>query len=160
MQQELDLKMQQLREYALIAHGYHNENLQYPVHVRRSHDGEKLSRKKPNISNLDNQHKKNRFSNTTILTPSSHENRTKTKQKELPTQTISYDERNTIIVPPNKTVDDINPSLNRERFHKHRKSSLSSINSSPIFCSLRPHSITGISVSTTDDQPINSLSNH
>jgi len=55
---ELDLKMQQVREYGLIAHGYHNENFQYPVHVRRSHDGEKIARRTPIVSNSNNHHHK------------------------------------------------------------------------------------------------------
>ena len=136
---ELDLKMQQVREYGLIAHGYHNENFQYPVHVRRSHDGEKLARTKPIISNTD----KSQFSDSTILTPSSHENRTKIKQKDLPHRQY------TILAPPNKTINDINPI--------HRKSSLTSVNSSPIICSIRPYSIASISLPTTDEQHRNSL---
>jgi len=158
---ELDLKMQQVREYGLIAHGYHNENFQYPVHVRRSHDGEKIARRTPIVSNSNNHHhKKNRFSNSTVLTPSSHENRTKPKQKDQSTRHFSYDDHHpTLIVPPNKTINDINPSLNCDRLSTHRKSSLSSINSSPILCSIRPHSIASISLPTTDEQQINSLSN-
>jgi hypothetical protein len=158
---ELDLKMQQVREYGLIAHGYHNENFQYPVHVRRSHDGEKIARPTRIVSNSDNHQKKNYISDSTILTPSSHENRTKIKQKDLHNRQLSYDERHTtLIVPPNKTINDINPSLNCDRSYIHRKSSLSLTNSSPILCSIRPHSIAGISLSTTDDQQeINSLSN-
>jgi hypothetical protein len=160
---ELDLKMQQVREYGLIAHGYHNENFQYPVHVRRSHDGEKICRKKQPIvsSNSDNQHKQNRFPDSTILTPSSHENRTKTKQKDSSTRQLSYDDRQTTsIVPPNKTINDINPSLNCDKIYTHRKS-LSLTNSSPILYSVRPHSIAGgsISSSTNEEQQINSLSN-
>jgi len=156
---ELDLKMQQVREYGLIAHGYHNENLQYPVHVRRSHDGEKIPRTAPIVSNS---HKKTCFSDSTILTPSSHENRTKIKQKDLHNRQLSYDERHTtLIVPPNKTINDINPSLNCDRPYIHRKSTLSLTNSSPILSSIRPHSIAGTSSSTTDDQQqqINSLPN-
>ena len=153
---ELDLKMQQVREYGLIAHGYHNENLQYPVHVRRSHDGEKIVRTSSRHSKSDNYNKKTRFLNSTILTPSSYENRTKIKQNDLTTRQLSYDERHTtLFVPPNKTVNDINPSLNCDRLHTHRKSSLSSTNSSPILCSSRPHSIAGI----IHEQQINSLSN-
>jgi hypothetical protein len=153
---ELDLKMQQVREYGLIAHGYHNENLQYPVHVRRSHDGEKVPRISSRHSKSDGYNKKNRFLNSTILTSSSLENRTKLKQKESLTRQLSYNERHTTLsAPPNKTVNDINPSLNCDRLHTHRKSSLSSINSSPMLCSSRPHSIAGIS----HDQQINSLSN-
>jgi hypothetical protein len=154
---ELDFKMQQVREYGLITHGYHNENLQYPVHVRRSHDGEKIPRTAPIVSNS---HKKTCFSDSTILTPSSHENRTKIKQKDLSNRQFSYDERyTTLIVPPNKTVDDINPFFNCDRVYTHRKSSLSLKNSSPIFCTIRPHSIAGMSLPTTDEQQINSLSN-
>jgi len=147
---ELDLKMQQVKEYGLIAHGYHNENVQYPVHVRRSHDGEKLTRIIP--INL---------TNPTILTPSLNENRTKRKQNILSNRQSSYDERHTtLIVPPNKTVNDINPSLNRDRYHSFRNAP-SSINSSPILCSSRPHSIAGISLPITnpDEQRRNSLSN-
>ena len=144
---ELDLKMQQVREYALIAHGYHNENFQYPVHVRRSHDGEKISRTPTVVS----QRKKTRSSDSTILTPSSHENRTKNKVKESTPRHFSYDERHaTLNIPPNKTINDINP---------HRKSSCSSMNSSPILCSTRPHSIAGLSLPNPDEQQINSLSN-
>jgi hypothetical protein len=153
---ELDLKMQQVREYALITHGYHNENLQYPIHVRRSHDGEKLARTSSRHSKSDGYNKKNRFLNSTILISSSHENRTKIKQKDLSTRQLSFDQRHTtLIAPPNKTVNDINPLLNCDRLHIHRKSSSSSINSSPILCSSRPHSIAGIS----HEQKINSLSN-
>lgn len=155
---ELDLKLQQMREYGLIAHGYHNENFQYPVHVRRSHDGEKVGRKPPITSHSNNPNKNDRFSNGTILTSSSHENHTKkSKQKDLLTRQYSTDERH--IIPPNKTINDINPSLNSERLTTHRKSSLSLTNSSPILCSIRPHSIAGISVSSTDEQQRNSLSN-
>jgi hypothetical protein len=152
---ELDYKMQQMREYGLIAHGYHNENLQYPVHVRRSHDGEKVPRTAPIVSHR----KKTRSTDSTVLTPSSHENRTKTKQKDLSIRQFSYDDRHTtLIVPPNKTINDINPSLNCERYSSHRKSSLSSTNSSPILCSSRPHSIAGISLPINDEQQITSLS--
>lgn len=151
---ELDFKMQQVREYGLIAHGYHNENFQYPVHVRRSHDGEKLPRTAPIVSHR----KKNRSTDSTILTPSSHENRTKTKQKDFSNRHFSYEERHTtLIIPPNKTINDINPSLKCERYSSHRKSSLSSTNSSPILCSSRPHSIAGISLPTNDEQQMNSL---
>jgi hypothetical protein len=157
---ELDRKMQQVREYALIAHGYRNENIQYPIHVRRSHDGEKLPQTASIHSKSGNYYRKNRFPNSTILTPSFYENRTKSKQKELTTRQLSYDERHTTItVPPNKTVNDINPSFNCDRLHTYRKSSLSSLNSSPNLCSSRPHSIAGISLSTTDDQQRNLLSN-
>jgi len=151
---ELDFKMQQVREYGLIAHGYHNENFQYPVHVRRSHDGEKLPRTAPIVSHR----KKNRSIDSTILTPSSHENRTKMKQKDFSNRHFSYEERHTtLIIPPNKTINDINPSLKCERYSSHRKSSLSSTNSSPILCSSRPHSIAGISLPTNDEQQMNSL---
>jgi len=158
---ELDIKMQQVREYGLIAHGYHNENFQYPIHVRRSHDGEKIARRTPIVSNSNNHHhKKNRLSNSTVLTSSSHENRTKAKQKDQSTRHYSYDDHHsTLIVPPNKTINDINPSLNCDRLSTHRKSSLSSVNSSPILCSIRPHSIASLPLPTTDDQQINSLSN-
>jgi len=78
---ELDLKMQQVKEYGLIAHGYHNENVQYPVHVRRSHDGERVVPRSLPI--FDKHHRTNRLTNTTILTSSSHENRTKPKQKKI-----------------------------------------------------------------------------
>jgi len=67
---ELDLKMQQVKEYGLIAHGYHIENVKYPVHVRRSHDGEKVPRTLPILD----KHRTNRLTNTTILISSSHDN--------------------------------------------------------------------------------------
>jgi hypothetical protein len=160
---ELDLKMQQVREYGLIAHGYHNENIQFPVHVRRSHDGEKVSPTTSVVPNFDNHRRKTRLTSPTILTPSSHENRTKMKAKELSMRQSSYDEHyTTSVVPPNKTINDINPSLNRDRFHSERKSSSSSVNSSPILCSSRPYSIAGLSLSTrtsTEEQQITSLSN-
>ncbi len=154
LMRELDFKMQQIREYGMITHGYYNENIQYPVHVRRSHDGEKLPGTVPIVSKLDNHQKKNHSSNPTILTSSSYENRTKIKKKEP-----SYDERHTTLVtPPNKTVNDIKPSLHCDRLHLHRYSSSSSANSSPILCSSRPHSIAGISLPTTDEEQINCLS--
>ncbi|CAF0842546.1 unnamed protein product [Adineta steineri] len=158
---ELDLKMQQVKEYGLITHGYYNENIQYPTHVRRSHDGEKVSRTTSIFSRSSSHKKKPHLSNTTILTSSSHENQTKIKQKESTTRQLSYDERQTtLIIPPNKTVNDINPSLNNDRLDIHRKSSSSSANSSPILSSFRPHSIAGLSSSSTitDEQQINSLS--
>ncbi|CAF3122469.1 unnamed protein product [Rotaria sp. Silwood2] len=165
---ELDVKMQQIREYGLIAHGYRNENIQYPVHVRRSHDGEKLSQKSSKNSKTNRDHRKQFFSNTTILTPSLHENKTKIKQNEIINRHIPNNERHTtLIVPPNKTINDIDPSLNYNRQYKNRKSSLSSTNSSVTYCSSRPHSIATMSLSsppittttTTDEQQINSLSN-
>ena len=66
---ELDYKMQQVREYALIAHGYHNENLQYPVHVRRSHDGEKVTANCATLASRSDIHQRqNHFStDSTIL---------------------------------------------------------------------------------------------
>jgi hypothetical protein len=153
---ELDFKMQQVREYGLITHGYHNENLQYPIHVRRSHDGEKLPRTVPIVSKC----KKTPFSDSTILTPSSHENLTKTKQKDPIQRHCFLDDRHPpLIIPPNKTINDINPSFTSDRYSSHRKSSLSLTNSSPILCSNRPHSIAGISLSTTNEQERNSLSN-
>ncbi|CAF0997637.1 unnamed protein product [Rotaria sordida] len=148
---ELDFKMQQIREYNLIRHGYHNENIQYPIHVRRSHDGEKLSQTSSIISKTNRNHRKNFFSNTTILTPSSHDNLTKVKSNEIIHRHISNDERHTtLIVPPNKTINDIDPSLNCNRLYKHRKSSTNSS---------RPRSVASISLPTTDEQQINSLSN-
>ena len=189
---ELDLKMQQVKEYGLIAHGYHNENFQYPVHVRRSHDGEKLPRTLP--SKLDRQLRIARLTNTPILASSSHENRTssvKRKPPSKPTTTASEEQQQqqqqqqrTFVVPPNKTVNDIDPCLHRDhsyttgqaltRFYYQRNSSSSSINSSPILCSHRPHSIACLSTTETvttdssetsaatvtdDQQQINSLSN-
>jgi hypothetical protein len=160
---ELDLKMQQMKEYGVIAHGYHNENLQYPVHVRRSHDGEKLPRSLPI---LDKQHRTNRFTNTTILTSSPHENQTslskrKSLSKRQQQQQLSDDQQlRTFIVPPNKTVNDIDPCITRDhsyttgkpltRYYYHRKSSSSTITtSSPVLCSLRPHSMACLSTAET-----------
>ncbi|CAF0772484.1 unnamed protein product [Adineta steineri] len=178
---ELDLKMQQVKEYGLIAHGYHNENVQYPVHVRRSHDGERIPRSYPIF---DKYSKTNRVTNTTILTSSSHENQTSLSKRKNSSkrQQISTEQQHqrTFIVPPNKTVNDIDPSIDRDhsyttgpsitRFYYHRKSSSSSINSSPVLCSLRPHSIACLSTTETtttessestktDEQQINPLSN-
>jgi len=159
---ELDLKMQQVKEYGLIAYGYQNENFQYPVHVRRSHDGEKIPQTLPII----NKHRTNRVNNnhnTTILISSLHENQSssikkKTLTKKSPIGTNEQIQR-TFIVPPNKTIDDIDPTLDRDqsyttgksltRFYSHRKSSSSSTNSSPILCSLRPHSIACLSTTET-----------
>lgn len=160
--EELDYKMQQVREYELIAHSYRNENIQYPVHVRRSHDGEKLSR--TSSKKLHGDHRKNNFSNTTILTPSSHDNLTKVKPKETITRHLSYDEQQTVITPPpNKTVNDIDPSFNCDKYHKNRKCSLSPKTSSQIYCSLRPFSIASLSLSSScssssssDDPHVNS----
>jgi hypothetical protein len=176
---ELDLKMQQVKEYGLIAHGYHNENVQYPVHVRRSHDGEKVPRSLP----IHDKHRTNRLTNnTTILISSSHENQTSSTKKKTSSkkQHISDEQQRTFIVPPNKTINDIDPSIDRDhsyttgksltRFYYHRKSSSSSANSSPILCSLRPHSIACLSTTETittescestktDEQQINPLSN-
>ena len=142
---ELDLKMQQMREYALIAHGYHNENCQYPVHVRRSHDGEKHPRSAPSGSHR----KKTRSFNSTILTPSSHENRTKLKSKD---SSSSTEQPTILIIPPNKTINDIQSSANDERdssLLSQRKSSISSTTSSPVFSSIRPHSIAELSLPRT-----------
>ncbi|CAF2711709.1 unnamed protein product [Rotaria sp. Silwood2] len=178
---ELDLKMQQVKEYGLIAHGYHNENFQYPVHVRRSHDGEKIPRSLPI---LDKNRRISRFTNTTILTSSSHENQTSlTKKKNSSKKKDTFDDQQqqqrTFVTPPNKTVNDIDPSIDRDhsyttgksltRFY-HRKSTSSSANSSPILCSLRPHSIACLSTTEsittdscestkTDEQQLNPLSN-
>jgi hypothetical protein len=182
---ELDLKMQQVKEYGLIAHGYHNENVQYPVHVRRSHDGEKVPRSLPILD----KHRTNRLPpNTTILISSTHENQTSSTKKKTSSrkQQISNEQQQsrTFIVPPNKTIDDIDPSIDRvpsfttgqslTRYYYHRKSSSSSANSSPILCTLRPHSIACLSTTETittntttdscestkiDEQQINPLSN-
>ncbi|CAF1043815.1 unnamed protein product [Adineta ricciae] len=177
---ELDLKMQQVKEYGLITHGYHNENIQYPVHVRRSHDGERVPRAYPRF---DKYPKTDRLANSTILTSSSHENQTSLAKKRNSTkrQPVSTDQQQrTFLVPPNKTVNDIDPSLDRDhtyttstsltRYYYHRKSSSSSTNSSPILCSLRPHSIACLSTTETittdscestktDEQASNLLSN-
>lgn len=180
--------MQQVKEYGLIAHGYHNENFQYPVHVRRSHDGEKLPRTLP--SKLDRQLRITRLTNTPILASSLHENQTSTVKRKPSSKPSTLDEQQqqqqqqrTFVVPPNKTVNDIDPCLHRDhsyttgqaltRFYYQRNSSSSSINSSPILCSHRPHSIACLSTTetvttdssetsaatVTDDQQINSLSN-
>jgi hypothetical protein len=154
---ELDLKMQQVKEYGLIAHGYHNENFQYPVHVRRSHDGEKVPRSLPTF---DKHLRANLLTNPTVLTSSSHENHTSlAKRKNSSKKAQISDDHRTFIVPPNKTVNDIDPSVDRDhsyttgksltRFYYHRKSSSSSTNSSPILCSLRPHSIACLSTTDT-----------
>lgn len=180
---ELDLKMQQVKEYGLLTHGYHNENFQYPVHVRRSHDGEKVPSSLPIF---DKHHRINRLNNTTILTSSSHENQTSlSKRKTSSKKKQTFEEQKkefqrTFVTPPNKTVNDIDPSLDRDnlyttgktvtRFYNHRKSSSSSANSSPILCSLRPHSIACLSTAEslttescestkTDEQQVNQLSN-
>ena len=182
---ELDLKMQQMKEYALITHGYHNENFQYPVQVRRSHDGEKFPRTFP--STFERQSRSQRVTRTPVLASSSHENqpsasksKTSAKRSKQPVES----QPRTFIVPPNKTVNDIDPSLHRDQSYTtgpaftrlcyHRKSSSSSLSSSPVLCSLRPHSIACLSTTeptttesteeststtTTDNQPMNSLSN-
>ena len=179
---ELDLKMQQVKEYGLIAHGYHNENFQYPIHVRRSHDGEKVPR---SLSTFDKHRRINRSTNTTLLTSlSPHKNHTaltnrKSSSKDQPSSDAPQ-QQTTFITPPNKTVNDIDPSIDRDqsyttgksftRFYYHRKSSSSSANSSPILCSLRPHSVVCLSTtesnvtesienSKTDEQQANPLSN-
>ncbi|CAF1299726.1 unnamed protein product [Rotaria magnacalcarata] len=157
---ELDHKMQQVREYALIAHGYRNENTQYPVHVRRSHDGEKLLRTASQLSKSHRDHRKNPPSTATILAPSSHENLTKIKQDKTMTRHLSYDECHAVsVAPPNKTINDIDPSLNHDKLHKNRKSSLSPNVVSTVYCSSRPHSIATISLSSTYDQQVSSLLN-
>jgi hypothetical protein len=152
---ELDLKMQQVKEYGLIAHGYHNENVQYPVHVRRSHDGEKIPRSLPKLD----KHRTNRLANPTILL--SHENQTSSIKKKTSSKKsqLPDEQQRTFIVPPNKTINDINPSIERDpsfttgtsltRYYYHRNSSSSSTNSSPILCSLRPHSIACLSTTET-----------
>jgi hypothetical protein len=179
---EHDLKMQQVKEYGLITHGYHNENVQYPVHVRRSHDGEKVPRSLPRLD----KNRTNRLTNnTTILISSSHENQTSSTRRKISSkkQQLSDEQQQqrTFIVPPNKTINDIDPSIDRDhsyttgnsltRFYYHRKSSSSSsTNSSPILCSLRPHSIACLSTTETmttescestktDEQKLNPLSN-
>jgi hypothetical protein len=158
---ELDLKMQQVKEYGLIAHGYHNENHQYPVNVRRSHDGEKVPRSLPRLD----KHRTNRLPpNATILISSPHENQTSSSTKKKTSSkkekiTDEQQQSRTFIVPPNKTIDDIDPSIDRvpsfttgqslTRYYYHRKSSSSSANSSPILCTLRPHSIACLSTTET-----------
>lgn len=164
---ELDLKMQQVKEYGLIAHGYHNENHQYPVHVRRSHDGEKVPRSLPRLD----KHRTNRLPpNTTILISSPHENQTSSTKKKTSSKkdklTDEQQQLRTFIVPPNKTIDDIDPSIDRDssfttgqsltRYYYHRKSSSSSTNSSPILCTLRPHSIACLSTTETTTTTTNS----
>lgn len=160
---ELDLKMQQMKEYGLIAHGYHNENVQYPVHVRRSHDGEKVSR--PHVT--PDKYRTTRLIHTPVLISSTHENhisntskRKSAEKKQQPTSVSVIDEQvqRTFLVPPNKTIDDIDPSLDRDqsftigqpltRLYYHRKSSSSSGNSSPIL-STRPHSFACLSTTET-----------
>ncbi|CAF1583937.1 unnamed protein product [Rotaria sp. Silwood1] len=181
---ELDLKMQQVKEYGLIAHGYHNENFQYPIHVRRSHDGEKVPHSLP-IFNKN--HRINHLNNTTILTSSTHENQTslinkkkKDSSKKKDTLDNQQQQERTFITPPNKTVNDIDPTIDRDhlyttgksltRYYHYRKSSSSSTNSSPILCSIRPHSIACLSTTEslttescentkTDEHEINPLSN-
>jgi hypothetical protein len=176
---ELDLKMQQMKEYALVTHGYHNENFQYPIQVRRSHDGEKMPRTLPTAFGRTSRN--HRLMKTPLVTSSSHENQTtKTKSKRSYT---SDEHTRTFIVPPNKTVNDIDPCLQREqvyttgsaltRFYVHRKSSSSSLTSSSRLGSYRPHSIACLSTTETnttessantsttiaDSQPTNSLFN-
>lgn len=155
---ELDLKMQQVKEYGLIAHGYHNENFQYPVHVRRSHDGEKVSR--PHLTS--DKHRTTRLTNTPVLISSTHENHisntSKRKSSGKKQSVIDEQVQRTFLVPPNKTIDDIDPSLDRDqsftigqpltRLYYHRKSSSSSANSSPVL-STRPHSFACLSTTET-----------
>ncbi|CAF4854900.1 unnamed protein product, partial [Rotaria sp. Silwood1] len=159
---ELDFKIQQMKEYSLINHGYRNENIQYPVNVRRSHDGEKILSQNSSslLSKTNRNHKKHIVSNSTILTSSSYENQTKIKQNDINNRHLLYNEHHTTLnVPPNKTINDIDPSLNCDKLYKNRKSSLTSTDSSLTYCSSRPHSIATISLPITDEQHINSLSN-
>ena len=161
--------MQQMKEYGLIAHGYYNENVQYPVSVRRSHDGEKVARSAPHVSASELHRRATRLPNTTVLTPSCDENRTKSKRKEMLSHRPYYSHDHpaaattttTFVVPPNKTIDDIDPSLlTRERFPPLRKSSLSSTSSSsPILHTIRPHSVAGLSSTSADDSQSNTLFN-
>ena len=151
LRNELDVKLQQMKEYALIAHGYHNENLRYPVQVRRSHDGEKLA------------HVDRRHPRPTVLTPLPAENRTRSKREATSThRPPSPDEHATTlaIVPPNKTISDIHPLFHRDRFHSLRNTSTTSVSassSSSRHGSTRPHSIAGTSSRTTDDSSTQTL---
>lgn len=155
---ELDQKIQQMKEYTLLAHGYQNENFQYPIHVRRSHDGEKVARTLP--STFERTSRTNRPTKMPILTSSSHENKTISSNKQKrQQQTTKIEEQRIYVVPPNKSINDIDPSLQREqsfttgpaltRLYLHRNSSSSSVTSSPSLSSLRPHSIACLS--TSDD---------
>lgn len=162
---ELDLKMQQVREYNLITHGYCNENFQYPVHVRRSHDGEKLPRTVIKHTRSESRPKQAHTSHPTILTSSSYENQTKSKRKAPVSQQSFCDDRQTsLVTPPNKTVSDIDPLFHGDRQQVQRKSSSSSSTSSPILSTARPHSVAGLSISTStttttaDEQQTTSLS--
>ena len=119
---ELDVKIQKIKEYSLISHGYHNETVQCPVHVRRSHDGEKLTRTSSIISKSSNNEGINQRLNTTMLTPSLHESQIKSKPNKLVKRQLSYNEYHTIpFVPPNKTVNDIKPSFNCDKLHTKRE---------------------------------------
>lgn len=164
LRDELDRKMQQMKEYGLIAHGYYNENAQYPVSVRRSHDGEKVARSAPHVSASELHRRTTRLPNAAVLTPSCDENRTKSKRKELFSQRPYYSHDHqattTFVVPPNKTIDDIHPSLlARDHFPPLRKSSSSSNSSSPILHTIRPHSVAGLSSTSADDSQSNTLFN-
>lgn len=158
---ELDRKMQQMKEYALITHGYHNENFQYPTHVRRSHDGEKLPRTLP--TTFSRTSRSHRLIKSPILTLSSQDNQnssnnstTKSKRstKSSEQTSASTPSNRIFVVPPNRTVNDIDPALNRDqssyttgpaltRLYLHRRSS------SPKLSSSRPHSIACLSTTET-----------
>jgi len=164
---ELDRKMQQMKEYALITHGYHNENFQYPIHVRRSHDGEKHPRTLP--STFSRTSRSHRLMKSPILTLSSQENqnsstnsttKSKSSTKSSENAITSAPSNRTFVAPPNRTINDIDPALNRDqssyttgpaltRLYFHRKSSSSSLTSSPKLSSSRPHSIACLSTTET-----------
>ena len=153
LRNELDMKLQQMRECALIAHGYHNENLRYPVQVRRSHDGEKLAQEPSIGAHLNCRHPRSpRLDDPTVLTPHLAENRTRHKREatSIPLLPSSDEHATTIaVVPPNKTISDIHPLFHRDRFHSLRNTSASG--SSSRHGSTRPHSIAGTSLRTNAD---------
>lgn len=152
---ELDTKIQRMKEYARITHGYTNENFQYPVHVRRSHDGEKFRRSIPNGVSSDHQHQIRLSHPAPVLTPSCNDNRMSSHPNRPNHREQSTN--NVFIVPPNKSVEDT--FIETQRSNSLRKSSSSSTQSSPVVSSHRPHSIVTLLSTSTDDSQMNLLYN-
>lgn len=146
---DLDLKIQRMKEYACITHGYANENVQYPVHVRRSHDGEKPHRSLP----IGSRHRPK--TSIPILTPSFNDNRMHHSHHRPCNPSRPAMNSNVFVVPPNKTIEDTRVPVDHSK--SLRKSSSSSTHSSPVLSSHRPHSIAALLSASADETQVNSL---
>lgn len=139
---ELDYKIQQMKEYGRIMHGFSDETFKYPVQVRRSHDGEKARRVVPIRTGLNDR----RRGKVMILKSRTDDNQLHLRQNEslskhhhVFTDDLHVKNKSQPLVPPNKTIDDISsltsteclssPNSNAHPIRQHSTATISSTSS-------------------------------